>query len=54
MKLKCLIFGHRFKPIDEGTSFDRKKKIAQHEHDGVRVYRCLVCSKLIKQEEDYF
>ena len=54
MKLRCLIFGHHYKPINEGISFDRDKKIGEHEHDGVRVYRCVVCSKLIKQEEDYY
>ncbi|WP_455139365.1 hypothetical protein [Candidatus Hodarchaeum mangrovi] len=54
MKLKCLIFGHQFKPIGEGTSFDRNKTIGQHEHDGVRLYKCSICSKLIKQEENYF
>ena len=53
MNIKCLLFGHSFKALEEGVFFELAKETAAHEYDGIRVYQCTRCGKKIKQEEHF-
>ncbi|MFX0174493.1 MAG: hypothetical protein ACFE9L_21660 [Candidatus Hodarchaeota archaeon] len=53
MGLRCLIFGHSYKPISIERATITKGRYSKHEYDEFTIYKCTRCNKEILQEEHH-